>query len=226
MKKYTYKKFTYYRFRRSPELLILSGTHGDENIITRTILRNLQQFQSKLPAFLFIPAVSPSAVMLSTRRNYQGLDINRSYINSSIHEEITTGMDIIRRYSYRLCMDFHMDRDQDAFYMYDSMKMKSSLLRRTRKNIIKCNVPLFNGIDDPYDRDLGNKISGGYLVDRKGTPGSVWDWVLQERLANRIITVEIPLRQSHRKMGCIINTLFGELIVPLAGNYNCPHTDG
>src|SRR3989344_4105650 len=187
----------YFQKGSNPRLLILSGMHGDESGVITSIQTYLEKNLETVPDFLFVPEVSPSAVAAGTRKNSAGRDINRHFLNQTDDAEVKQIMEILRPYTFDLCLEFHEDPDRTkSFYVYDSEQMAAGEIKEYEQTILQSGASLYTGIDDPLDADLGLHIHRGYIATPIWwlTPEagfSIW-WLLHEGKAKRVINPEVP----------------------------------
>ena len=155
-----------------PKLLIVSGTHGDEFEVVPLIEEYVGKHYSDLPSFLYVPEVSPSALRLRTRKNADGVDLNRSFVDGTKIEEARQMMELWGRYNFDLFLTFHEDPTQDKFYLYEGVQEKYysqfSLERQgkldpLRGGIQALGIELYSGVDDPLDPQLGHQVGDGYV---------------------------------------------------------------
>src|SRR3989344_8617189 len=88
--------FYYFLKGSHPKLLIHSGTHGDEYEVIDLVEKYIRRYEAKLPDFIFVPKVSPSAVAAKTRKNSQNADINRTFSTNSIDPEVRENIKILK----------------------------------------------------------------------------------------------------------------------------------
>lgn len=205
----------YYQHGEHPRILFLSGMHGDEYQSAEILAMLLQKEHLVHVPFLYIPAVSPSAVKNGTRKNADGHDINRQFINEISDSEAKRIVDIVSLHSFTSVFDIHEDPDRTSeFYLYDSQRMSADVLNQYRRTIEHSGTKLFTGLDDPDDHDLGCHIDQGYYYFRnlKNTEGFFSKWALEKGIAKRIFTVEIPGKATRDKKQQILETILPFLI--------------
>ena len=191
----------YYISGKTPEILILSGTHGDECDILPFVESSIKKHQKKLPPFLFIPEVSPSAIKLKTRVNSENLDINRHFCDETQSKEARAIMNIVEHFTFQACFSFHEDVSKDCFYFYDTENLHGTFyLRELKRQIENLNLKLLNGADDPLDPILGHEFVDGYkwLIPEKDLNkcGMFCSWAFEKGIIKRMCTPEIP-GQAH-----------------------------
>jgi hypothetical protein len=210
----------------NPTLLMASGTHGDENEIVPLVEEVVWKYRDQLPPFMFIPEISPSACKLNTRKNKDGLDLNRSFTIPPPADEVKAMMDLWSRYKFGTFLNFHTDPTATDFYLYDGTKDKNRRKRRIdntwafkllKKDIQSLGINLFNGIDDWEDPTLGYTVKDGYAywpVSTKATDYTADDWLIIEAdSAKQIINPEIPGRATLEEKSVMIESIIRRLIL-------------
>ena len=174
--------------------------HGDEYGSGKLLDSLLRDKKISVPEYLYIPAVSPSAVSRQTRKNSQEHDINRQFHDDTADREAKNIMSIVSPYHFSIVIDIHEDPDRtQAFYVYDNARMTKRELETYRTAVHQTDARLYTGIDDLEDENLGCHVEKGYYSFR-----SDWDedtdkdagffskWAIRRGIANRVFTVEIP----------------------------------
>ncbi len=217
-----YKKFSilgYYQKGENPRLLFHSGTHGDEYEVIPLVKETLEKYANKLPDYVYIPEVSPSAVKTKTRRNKNGNDLNRMFLENTKDDEAVANIKFHKNLKFDLCVDFHEDPEFADFYLYDSGQLSTEQLFELRNAIGKIGIGLLTGVDDPGDPTLGFKFTKGYksFAKHKSNPmgGTFWDWSQINGIAKRIFVAEIPGVIPKVKKRELVGVLFEKLILPL-----------
>ncbi len=208
---------TYFVQGGKPKLLLLSGTHGDEYGVIEAVKGSIRKYLSQLPEFVFIPEVSPSAVSNRTRVNNNGIDLNRSFGDSSLEPETIANMEIVKDNSFDLCVSFHEDPGISEFYFYDSGMMDESDLALIRSGVQTLGIKLYDGVDDPSDPYLANMVNGGYIsspADTLSGNDSYENWSLNKGIVKRTLTMEVPGTISMERKTALVNLLFEDLILP------------
>lgn len=214
-------KIEYYINGKNPKLLILSGTHGDEYEIIECLRKEIYKRLEKLPDFLYIPVVSPSAVDQRKRQNKDGKDLNRSFFDNSNINEVKTNISILEGHHFDICLSFHEDPEYKDFYMYDfhgADLEKSSTLEKLRKEIRSLGVGLLNGIDDPSDPTLGNVFLNGYKYYPPNESGDTSSgffayWAFSKGIIKRYINPEIPGKLDPNTKEKIVDIIFRNIIL-------------
>ena len=201
----------------SPKLLIHSGTHGDEYESIPLILKFIKENIERLPDFVFVPNVSPSAVKLKTRRNERGIDINRSFSNKATDPETLANMKIASLYNYETCVSFHEDPGVNYFYIYDSGIVDDKTLSAIREEISNMGIELLSGFDDPTDPALGYKFEKGYRrfpnKHNDINNGTFWGWAMEKGRIKNMIIPEIPGETSKSNKEKIISLIFNSVLI-------------
>ncbi|MEI7578442.1 MAG: succinylglutamate desuccinylase/aspartoacylase family protein [bacterium] len=154
-----------YTNSENPELLIISGMHGDEFSIINDLRDFLKENIDKLPPCLFIPEASPTAVKAQTRKNSNENDLNRSFSENTDDLEASRIIKQLNNYHFNNVFSFHEDLESDAFYFYTSQRISSKILDEFRNDLINHDISLFSGIDDQNDPTLSNVVKDGYIYE-------------------------------------------------------------
>lgn len=208
----------------NPTLLIVSGIHGDEAETVPLVEKAVEKYYDRLPDFLYIPAASPSALKLGTRKNGDGVDMNRSFKSDTTIPEVRVLMNLWSQYSFELFLEIHEDPELSEFYLYDGEtdeNMAGRNLVGTKKleklfgDIQGFGVKLFDGIDDPDDPDLGYEVKNGYSrwpMVHNDHGAESW-LIIDEHRLKQVINPEIPGIISTDKKAEIIDAVFRRLIL-------------
>lgn len=109
-------------------LYLSSGVHGDEAAAPWGLLEWAEQNLRLLQAhpFLIFPALNPNGLVLNTRADHRGVDINRAF-NSASDPLIVAWRDVLgaRRLSLSLCL--HEDYDGQGCYVYELTHRRGSI---------------------------------------------------------------------------------------------------
>lgn len=204
-------------------LQVDTGMHGDEIGVIPSVKDVLKSHLSQLETLLYIPEVSPSAVKMGTRKNAQGNDINRKFIEGTSDQEANLTMDIIRCLKPAVCVSFH--EDPKRLYIYDAGRFSlegSASLATLREEVQTLGVPLLTGIDDERDSALGIDFSHGYrhfpLKTQTGEKGFLGSWALSSNLAERALTIEIPANLEPGLKDKVVDSVFRNLMINLLEN--------
>lgn len=211
---------TYFLKGVKPSLEVDTGMHGDEQGVIPSVKDVLGSHLPQLETLLYIPEVSPSAVKLGTRKNAQGHDINRTFIEGTSDQEASLTMDIIRRLEPAVCVSFH--EDPEKLYIYDAGELSlegSKSLATLREEVRTLGIPLLSGMDDEADPALGIDFSKGYrhfrLETQTGDKGFFGSWALSHGLAKRALTIEIPANLEPGLKDKVVDSVFRNLVINL-----------
>lgn len=205
-------KVRYFTSGTNPKLLLSSGVHGDESGVIVSVRKMVDKCLHHLPDFVFIPVVSPSAVTLGTRKNGQGVDLNRSFIPNTIVDEALAAQKIVANNHFDLHIDFHEDPHSLGFYVYDyrvGNGLPSKDVLSLLSGVRDLGVCLYSGIDDD-DEALKNKVVGGYCAPSLNIrDGSFDNWARKSGVVKRSLAIEIPGRLPQGKKDRIVEIIFG-----------------
>lgn len=183
----------------SPKLVIHSGTHGDEYHVIEPLRKVVERLYDELPSFLYVPEVSPSAVLLNTRENALGHDMNRVFWGANFDPEVIANKQILATVSHAIALTFHEDLENNAFYIYDSEKLSNDLLEALRARIRTLGLTLYNGQDDFEDEQLQYVFDHGYACVKQGDHYKgpfVDDWAMYHSHIDRMMTIEMPFEKK------------------------------
>lgn len=204
---------------KNPRLLLHTGTHGDEYGVIELVEDSIKKHEGKLPDYIFVPEVSPSAVEMKTRKNKYGHDLNRDFFSDSDDPEVQENIALIKTHKFELFVSFHEDWEFPEYYVYDwSYTNKTDkLVIDHNKLLIDNGIGLLNGVDDSSDPHLGYRFAGGYnksIHTKKSVDsGIISDWVLNRNISIDYLLPEIPQRLSHKKKRFIVDSFFTEVIL-------------
>lgn len=206
----------YFQKGDNPELLIHSGSHGDEWRVIQPLTNFILNNSNQLPDFIFVPEVSPSAIKKKTRRNKNNIDINRNFFDHSSDLEVVHNLQLIKKHNFNLCLSFHEDPEYSEFYLYDSGQINDKYWQTFVSLLNKTGLETLNGIDDPEDKDLGFTFVNGYFsfnhLEPNGDSGSMSDYLLSKQKTKRFIIPEVPSNSSQLQKEQIIELVFSELL--------------
>lgn len=194
-----------------PKLLIHSGTHGDEAGVIPMVEQAMKEYLQLLPNLVFVPRVSPSAVVLGTRVNTERIDINRSFYDGSKSTEVQDNIRIVAPFTFDLAVSFHEDPEFDCYYIYDSSATKkpNNFILDHNAFLLSQGIKLLNGLDDPNDEELGYEFVNGYRKfchdPQMQDNGMINVWLLNNGIAGQTFLPEIPGKLSHIKKKLIID---------------------
>src|SRR3989344_291881 len=211
--------FHFFESGQKPKLLIHTGTHGDEYEVINIVTECLKNYESRLPAFIFVPQVPPSAVAAKSRFNHRSTDINRIFYENSDDLEVQWNLQVLKKGPFDLFVSFHEDPESTDYYLYDSgrSKIESELIKTHNQKIKKQSIGLLNGLDDPSDPALGYAFIEGYkkFVHKEGGSdnGMIIVWAINHHRVNNCLIPEIPGKLELKKKEFIIDTFFSDVII-------------
>ncbi len=199
----------------NPRILLVSGIHGDEWEVIDFVKEAIDKYRDTLPSFLYIPELSPSAVLKKTRLNGEGKDINRCFFADTDVFEVKEAQKILKPHHFDLAVSFHEDPPQDKFYLYDSGVIhEGPEVANFLAHLQKIGIPLLSGIDDSDDPMLGYEVVEGYsavppgLVSIEKERGIFEFWLINTVIAKHALTLEIPGKTSLETKRAIIDVFF------------------
>lgn len=213
--------FHYFVKGNNPKLLIHSGTHGDEYEVIDIVKKCIEKYEDKLPDFVFVPYVSPSAVSSKTRMNNNGSDLNRIFFSDSKDFEVQENIKAIKDYKFDLFVSFHEDPELPFYYIYDEGKNLAETARVINHNqkLQSLGVNLLNGIDDPEDPTLGAEFTNGYrkfAVSKEfKNSGMITSWAIINDIVNDTLVPEIPGKADLKTKELIVDTFFRDILLLL-----------
>ena len=211
----------YYQSGSNPEVLFVSGIHGDEYGVIPFVKKALEKYGKRLPPYLYIPQASKTAVASKTRRNKDNVDINRHFFNDTSVIEVTTIQSLVQRFQFSYTVTFHEDTDEKRFYLYDmgSFLHTTSFFDSLKGDLKKFGVPLLDGIDDPNDPILGHRFLEGYCALMPGEQipenGTLEQWLISHIITEQVLAVEVPGKVSTTLKDKIVDAFFRHIIIPL-----------
>lgn len=183
----------------APQLVLHSGTHGDEHHVIEPLRKVISKMYHELPDFLYVPEVSPSAVKLGTRENILGHDMNRVFWGANFDPEVIANKQILAAASHAVALTFHEDLENNAFYIYDSEPLDEESLEGIRQRIRTLDLPLYDGFDDFEDEHLQYVFKDGYACVKQGDHYKgpfVDDWAMYHSHVDRMLTIEMPFEKQ------------------------------
>ena len=204
----------------SPSLLIHAGTHGDESGVIESVRRAVEKYESRLPDFVYVPVVSPSAVAARKRVNMDGLDLNRSFFDDSRVAEVEANLSIVRDHKFDLMATFHEDTFwESTLYLYDINCGigGGEAWKKFKAEIEVLGLNLLNGLDDPKDPTLNFSFVDGYHYFPKaaeGYSGGSFDaWAIRNGVVRGALVPEIPGKLTQGKKNKVVDLFFRRFLV-------------
>ena len=170
---------------RKPHVFISAGVHGDEPVSPwslYTIVRDglLDPHFSYRLWF----CTNPTGYDLGTRKNIDGVDINRSYTGEGLTPESEAVIRLTLGHEYVLAIDLHEDFESDGFYLYEPIVGQTAPYgRKIIAEISDAGFPL-QQLDDEFDLgyprvDLGYPLEAATAM-RLLEPGRVLPDIMHE----------------------------------------------
>lgn len=139
-----------------PYVYISSGIHGNEPAPPLAVLQLLNSgFFGDSCNWVICPVMNPYGLMHSTRRNFDGVDLNREYKHEKT-PEITGHKQWLDQFvNIELTMSCHEDHDANGFYMYE----------RHSRNISSFAPQILQHVQSVIRIDLDTEIDGEKAVN-------------------------------------------------------------
>ena len=194
--------------RVDKNILIAGGIHGDEPAGPSAILRFLERDNSPLLQhfkFLILPCINPYGYVHNTRENKKGIDLNRSFEESSIVE-----IDIIKKavegQRFDFCIDFHEDWEAKGVYFYEAQRENRWIGPKITPQIEKIgpidremgesDLPIADGVFQT-DPEWGNVGFAPYVfhfnADHVMTCETPTSWHMDRRIAAHLTALDVAL---------------------------------
>lgn len=171
------------------EILIVAGVHGEEPETTALLSKAVRSLNRCPKTTAFILCANPDGLLLGTRGNALGVDLNRNFASSNWSEEqVLHQWKLEEPQNVRLSTGTHPESEPET-------RGLRILVERLRPQyIVALHAPLA-WIDDPRETELGlwlAKETNLPLVNDPGypTPGSFGSWALEKGFS--LITYELP----------------------------------
>lgn len=219
----------YYIRGTHPKWLIDSVTHGNEAGVKKSVGCFIADNEERMPDFLWVPEVSPSAARLGTRRNARGVDVNRVFGDDTEEVEAQANISVWQRHRFTLHLSFHEDTDRtNEFYVYDtadaaeSVEAQGLLAAAERFGFTR-----YTGTDN-WRSKLSVNIVNGYFSERwKGggfrTPalsGQATIYTVTKGIAERAFTIEIPGKAPQERKNILVAAILNHFIAIHEKNAN------
>ncbi|MFH1589212.1 MAG: M14 family metallocarboxypeptidase [archaeon] len=181
------------------KVLLSAGVHGDEpagiyailDFLNGPILDYAQQYN-----FLIFPCLNPWGFEHNTRRNMNGVDINRSFVkdNSTIAPLLKKYVSKEQEYLFAMTLhedntdiavvDFSKECNPKAFYMYESSLNGQRISLPIIKAVRQQGIELCD-----YEEIYGNKNQGGIIFVK--SDNSEFEQFLESYTSN-VLVIETP----------------------------------
>ena len=197
--------------------MLLSGIHGDERGVMKSLRSAVESRHDALGDFLYIPEVCPSSVQSRTRQNSSGQDLNRCFEKNFDSDEVRVVTEVLSPLRVETCISFHEDLGHKDFYLYDSHHAEGSAeLDNLRHDVKSLGVGLLDGFDDEHDEILQFKFFNGYaggVPTPDGRPlGTLESWLIKNRVAKRVCGIEVPGNADQEVKDKIVLAVFENLV--------------
>ena len=201
----------------NPEVLIHTGTHGDEWRVIEPTTEYILANADSLPDFIYVPEVSPSAVASKTRVNGNNLDLNRNFFDHSSDEEIKANLEILNSHDFTKTLSIHEDIGYKEFYLYDSGVIKKEEWQEFILKLKEIDIDVLNGLDDPEDPVLGTVFKDGYFSTShldlsKSNFGTLSEYLAINKDQARYFTIEVPTQSTSQQKKLLIELIFPALL--------------
>jgi hypothetical protein len=218
-----HNQLEYYQKGDNPQLLITSGMHGDESETSHLLYNYVYENYQRLPEFLYIPFLSPSAVAATFRQNDYGHDLNRSFTDNITDPEALQITKLLGSCHFDLVVDFHEDKDRTSgFYMFDEVLAAKQIIgySKAQNNLHAVGLRMFNGVEDMEDPNLGFTITDGYiqltLSQLNPNAGFMSYWLLTHQISDRVFTIELPKKAKPQAKSNIFPIILDLAVANLA----------
>ncbi len=213
-------KIPYQKKGESPTMLIHCGTHGDEYGVIESVKMAIKKYDDRLPDYVFVPRVSPSAVAARTRNNAKDRDLNRVFLENSADEEVLANIQIMKKWQFERLVSFHEDSSKmNEFYLYDINDGigESEGWKLFKNKVLGEGFELLNGVDDPNDPTLNYIFEDGYhlaiVFPEEYKVGSVDAWAMRSGLVKKSLIPEIPGQMNQSRKNKIVDLFFRHILL-------------
>lgn len=170
-------------------IYISAGVHGDEVAGPWGLLKWAQEHVEllKRERFLLLPTLNPHGMILNTRADLDGRDLNRLFHDTE-HELMAAWRGLLAGWRFSLGLCLHEDYDGQGCYVYELTKE-----RRVMGHAILQDCAAVIPVDERRNMD-GHRANHGVIVRRvapemAGRPEAI---VLQEIGTPLVLTFESP----------------------------------
>ena len=147
---------------RRPTIYLSAGIHGDEAAAPWGLLAWARENVALLKEgrFLIFPVLNPHGLILNTRADQDGTDLNRSF-NVPGHPLITVWRQFVEGREFSLALCLHEDYDGQGCYLYE-LSPRSPVVGHAILNDCSLVLPI-----DQRKRIDGRAAKGGLIVRRE-----------------------------------------------------------
>lgn len=211
----------YYIRGRFPEWLIDTFTHGNEGGVMKSVRCFIAGNEERMPDFLWVPEVSPSAAKRGRRRNARDVDVNRVFRDDTTEEEALVNMAVWQQHRFTFHLSFHEDPERTGeFYVYDTADAPESpeilgLLAAAESY----NLRRYTGYDAPKS-PLRVKVRNGYFSEWwkgggfkvRALAGQATVYTVTKGIAGRGFTIEVPGKATQERKNAIVAAILNHFI--------------
>ncbi len=197
--KYIKKEPVEYVVNGNPQLLLVSGLHGDEYQVCDELRLYMNNDRKLGVGYVYVPVASPSAYQARGRLGIGGIDMNRCFLPSVQSEEKTNLTKVLKEFRCDMVIDFHEDEDNvDEFYLYEQgFFIDEHKWKKFVGDLSAIGMRLFTGVDDPNDENLRNTFVSGREVrmmknEQEERHGFLSEWLIDNGICKRSLIVEFP----------------------------------
>lgn len=211
----------YYASGDKPEWLLDSLTHGNEGGVMKSVRCFIAGNEERVPNFLWVPEVSPSATRLGTRCNARGVNVNRVFRDDTAEDEARANINVWQQHRFTLHLSFHEDPDlADKFYVYDTANApKSPEVLGLLAAAENCGFKRYTGYDAPKSR-LKVAIRDGYFSERwdgggfrvPALAGQATIYTVTKGIARRGFTIEVPGKATQERKNVLVAAILNHFI--------------
>ncbi|WP_009959950.1 M14 family metallopeptidase [Verrucomicrobium spinosum] len=146
---------------RRPTIYLSAGIHGDEAAAPWGLLDWARENVALLREgrFLIFPVLNPHGLILNTRADQDGADLNRSF-NVPEHPLITVWRQLVEGREFSLALCLHEDYDGQGCYLYE-LNPRGPVVGHAILNDCSLVLPI-----DQRKRIDGRAAKGGLIVRR------------------------------------------------------------
>jgi protein MpaA len=179
---------TYYPAAEKTEVLLFAAIHGEEPETTALLSRSLRSLSEPSPRCSVILAANPDGVVMGTRGNANGVELNRNFPTSSwSSDSVLHRWEDTRPQEVRLSPGSHPASEPEVAALI-------ALIEELKPEIVVSLHGPLGWIDDPLNTPLSQwfaKETGLKVVGDCGypTPGSFGSWCAERKLP--VITYEL-----------------------------------